>query len=194
MLVHACGARVGAGWAAGNPLPERQVLLPGRGVTRRACSWQDEAAGPAQEETTPANDASDQAAAFPFRSVQGSVEICLIRKRDGKAWGIPKGMVDPGDTLEETALNEAEEEAGLEGRLVGASIGSYEYEKWGVVFSVATYLLEVRVEHATWDEMSWRERRWWPLDEVAELLAKHPVRPLLPRVVRALSTRGKPVG
>jgi 8-oxo-dGTP pyrophosphatase MutT (NUDIX family) len=103
-------------------------------------------------------------------------------------------MVDPGDTLEETALNEAEEEAGLEGRLVGASIGSYEYEKWGVVFSVTTYLLEVRIEHATWDEMSLRERRWWPLDEVAGVLAKHPVRPLLPSLIRALSTRGKPVG
>jgi 8-oxo-dGTP pyrophosphatase MutT (NUDIX family) len=194
MLVHACGARVGAGWVAGNPLPKRHLLRPRRCVTRRAHSWQDEAAGPAQEETTPANDASHQAAAFPFRSVKGSVEICLIRKRDGKVWGIPKGMVDPGDTLEETALNEAEEEAGLEGRLVGASIGRYEYEKWGVVFSVATYLLEVQIEHATWDEMSFRERRWWPIGKVADLLAKHPVRPLLPRVIRALSTRGKPVG
>jgi 8-oxo-dGTP pyrophosphatase MutT (NUDIX family) len=193
MLVHACGARVGAGWAAGNPLPERQVLLPGRGVTRRACSWQDEAAGPAQEETTPANDASDQAAAFPFRSVKGSVEICLIRSETGRR-GASRRDGGSGDTLEETALNEAEEEAGLEGRLVGASIGSYEYEKWGVVLSVATYLLEVQVEHATWDEMSWRERRWWPLDEVAGLLAKHPVRPLLPSVIRALSIRGKPVG
>ena len=103
-------------------------------------------------------------------------------------------MVDPGDTLEETALNEAEEEAGLEGRVVGASIGNYEYEKWGLVLSVATFLLEVQVEHVTWDEMRFRERRWWPLDEVAGLLSKHPVRPLLPSVVRALSTRGKPVG
>jgi len=103
-------------------------------------------------------------------------------------------MVDPGDTLEETALNEAEEEAGLEGRVVGASIGNYEYEKWGLVLSVATFLLEVQVEHVTWDEMRFRERRWWPLDEVAGLLSKHPVRPLLPSVVRALSTRGKPAG
>jgi 8-oxo-dGTP pyrophosphatase MutT (NUDIX family) len=103
-------------------------------------------------------------------------------------------MVDPGDTLEETALNEAEEEAGLEGRLVGAAIGNYEYEKWGVVYSVATYLLEVQIEHDEWDEMRLRERRWWPRDEATDLLARHPVRPLLPSAIRALSTRGKPVG
>ena len=34
-------------------------------------------------------------------------EVCLIRKKQSTAWGIPKGLVDPGDTHEETALNEA---------------------------------------------------------------------------------------
>ena len=136
------------------------------------------------------SDASAQAAAIPFRRTDAGVKVCLIRKKGAKAWGIPKGLVDPGDTLEETALNETEEEAGLGGRVVGRAIGHYEYEKWETVLSVAVYLLEVLEEHASWDEDHFRERRWWPLDEAIALLSRHPVQPLLGRVMRALTTPG----
>ena len=77
-----------------------------------------------------------QAAAIAFRGTDRGVEVCLIRKRNSQTWGIPKGMVDPGDTLEETALNETWEEAGMDGRLVGAPVGKYEYEKWESTFTV----------------------------------------------------------
>jgi 8-oxo-dGTP pyrophosphatase MutT (NUDIX family) len=52
-------------------------------------------------------------------------------------------LVDPGDTPEETALNEAWEEAGLRGRLIGDVVGTYEYEKWNTTFAVTVYLMEV---------------------------------------------------
>ena len=58
-----------------------------------------------------------QAAVVAYRRVGDAVEVCLIRRLTTTVWGIPKGLVDPGDTLEETALNEAWEEAGLKGRL-----------------------------------------------------------------------------
>ena len=85
----------------------------------------------------------EQAAAIAFRRVGGSLQICLIRRKDSQKWGIPKGLVDPGSTREQTALNETWEEAGLRGRLIGESIGVYAYEKWGTTFTVAVYLLEV---------------------------------------------------
>jgi 8-oxo-dGTP pyrophosphatase MutT (NUDIX family) len=61
------------------------------------------------------SDLPNQAAAIVFRRKDQNIEACLIRKKDSESWGIPKGLIDPGDTQEETALNEAWEEAGLRG-------------------------------------------------------------------------------
>jgi 8-oxo-dGTP pyrophosphatase MutT (NUDIX family) len=134
-----------------------------------------------------------QAAAIPFRRIGENVQVCLIRRKGSEAWGIPKGLVDPGDTSEETALNETWEEAGLRGRLIGDSIGIYRYEKWGKTFTVAVYVLEVLEQEGSWQEASFRERRWIPFAEAISLLSSHPVRPLLDcatRVLAGLSGRG----
>jgi 8-oxo-dGTP pyrophosphatase MutT (NUDIX family) len=40
------------------------------------------------------------------------------RERDGGTWTLPKGTPIPGETLEETALREVEEETGLKVRIV----------------------------------------------------------------------------
>lgn len=122
-----------------------------------------------------------QAAAIAVRRSGETFEVCLIRKKQSQTWGIPKGLVDPGDTHEETALNEAWEEAGLKGRLIGDVVGTYEYEKWNATFAVAVYLMEVLEQHAEWQEAGFRERRWASFAEAASLLRDHPVRPLLDR-------------
>jgi len=124
-----------------------------------------------------------QAAAIPLaRTKSGSVEVCLIRRRDSAAWGIPKGFIDPGHTPGEAALTEAYEEAGVSGRLLGESIGSYLYTKRNVRYSVAVFLMEVLEEETTWPEMRLRLRQWHRMDEALSLLKRHPVHPLLPRV------------
>jgi len=120
-----------------------------------------------------------QAAAIPFRRIGETVQVCLIRRKDSEAWGIPKGLVDPGDRRDQTALNETWEEAGLRGRLIGDSIGTYRYEKWGMTFTVAVYLVEVLEQEDRWQEASFRERRWISFAEAVSLLSGHPVRPLL---------------
>jgi 8-oxo-dGTP pyrophosphatase MutT (NUDIX family) len=123
-----------------------------------------------------------QAGVIAVRRAGGDVEMCLIRRRESRGWGIPKGMVERGDTLEETALNEAWEEAGLRGRLIGGAIGTYEYEKWDLDLIVAVYVMDVLEQHDDWDEAHFRERTWASLGEAAALLADHPVFPLLQRV------------
>ena len=122
-----------------------------------------------------------QAAAIAVRRKNGAYEVCLIRRKGSNSWGIPKGMVDPGDTREDTALKEAWEEAGISGRLVGAAIGSYEYKKWSATLEVAVYLMEVLKQHAEWEEASFRERRWTSFDDAAAMLAGHPARAFLDR-------------
>jgi 8-oxo-dGTP pyrophosphatase MutT (NUDIX family) len=123
-----------------------------------------------------------QAAVVPVRRTGGStVEICLIRRKRSSKWGIPKGFVDPGDTRKQAALTEAREEAGLSGHLVGESIGSYEYKKWGLRLTVAVFLMEVLEEHSAWEEMRIRERRWFSVEDAYALLEDHAVWPLLGR-------------
>lgn len=130
----------------------------------------------------------EQAAVIAVRRDGERIQVCLIRRRGSDAWGIPKGLVDPGDDRVTTALNEAWEEAGLKGWLVGDIVGTYEYEKWNIAFTVAVYLMEVVEQHAEWQEDGFRERRWMSFSEAASLLDDHPVRPLLDAANRAASS------
>ncbi|MCB1182479.1 NUDIX domain-containing protein, partial [bacterium] len=65
-----------------------------------------------------------------------------------------------GETSEETALNEAWEEAGLRGDIVGEPVGTYVYSKWNGTFAVEIHLMEVTGQDATWPEDHIRERHW----------------------------------
>ena len=129
----------------------------------------------------------EQAAAIPIRRAGRALQICVIRRKDASKWGIPKGLVDPGDTHEETALNEAWEEAGINGRLLGAAIGTYRYRKWGTRLTVAVYVMEVLEQAERWEESAFRQRRWVPFAEAGVLLADHPVAPLLDRAHRLVT-------
>jgi 8-oxo-dGTP pyrophosphatase MutT (NUDIX family) len=128
-----------------------------------------------------------QAAVIPMRSgVLGGMEICLIRRKIAAKWGIPKGFIERGQTWSETALNEAFEEAGVCGRVVGDSIGSYEYQKGVVTLTVVVFVMEVVDEQTSWPESRWRERQWCSVDTAKERLERHRVRPLLDRLPDSL--------
>ena len=130
-----------------------------------------------------------QVAVIPVRrSAGGSLQVCLIRRRGSGKWGIPKGFIDPGFSHARAALAEADEEAGLDGRVVGGAIGTYEYEKRSRSLTVAVYVMEVHVERATWLEMRWRKRRWYSLKEAGARLKGHHVSALYERVRSKLYT------
>ena len=129
-----------------------------------------------------------QAAAVPFRvDGRGRIEILLIRRRDKRKWGIPKGLVDPGDAPRDTALIESDEEAGVTGNVVGEPLGEYTYEKFGGTCRVSVFALRVTEERETFLEQRARERRWYPLDEAVETVAREDVG----EMIRALATRLK---
>jgi 8-oxo-dGTP pyrophosphatase MutT (NUDIX family) len=122
------------------------------------------------------------------RRGNNGLELCLTRRKDSRKWGIPKGFIDRGDTPEEAALNEAVEEAGLRGSLIGDAIGTYDYRKWNAHLTVSVFLMNVLEEEEEWEEMRIRERSWHSLEEATELLAAHPIRPLWDRVRESLAT------
>lgn len=69
---------------------------------------------------------SDAAGCVVYRHDHGAVpQILLIRDQYGR-WTIPKGHLDPGETEEQAAAREVEEETGVTGTL-GAFIGVIVY-------------------------------------------------------------------
>ncbi len=127
-----------------------------------------------------------QAAAIPLRS--GS--ICLVTSRSGKRWVIPKGIIDPGKTAGEIALQEAWKEAGLSGVLEPTPVGTYLYEKYGGTCHVTVFRMHVSTCADDWPEGTQRERVWVSPAEALERLDD----PGLQRIVRAALSRttGRP--
>jgi 8-oxo-dGTP pyrophosphatase MutT (NUDIX family) len=104
-----------------------------------------------------ANDAYiRQAGAIPLRDKR----LCLITSRNGKRWVIPKGLIDPGHTAGETALQEAWEEAGLVGTLDPEPIGSFLYDKYGGTCHVTVFAMRVTEVLTDWPERDFRQRAW----------------------------------
>lgn len=117
-----------------------------------------------------------QVCSVPFRRHGDGVEFCLITSLKKKRWIFPKGIVDPGETVEETALKESFEEAGLDGNVLGPPLGEYEDSKWGALLSVTVVLMEVTRCEANWPEAEVRQRRWVAAEDATELLAKESMR------------------
>jgi 8-oxo-dGTP pyrophosphatase MutT (NUDIX family) len=86
--------------------------------------------------------------------------VCLITSRGGKRWVVPKGCLEPGKTAGQIALQEAWEEAGLLGTLEREPIGSYAYEKFGNVYHVTAFVMEVTEARVDWPESLERDRIW----------------------------------
>ena len=128
-----------------------------------------------------------QAAAIPIRRRGEAVQVCLIRKRLAGSWGIPKGTVESGETHASTALNEAWEEAGVRGRVIGDALGTYIYEKYGRPLTVMVFVMEVLEHHKDWIEAGLRERKWVSREEAGTLLIEHPAHAFLDRALRLFS-------
>lgn len=108
----------------------------------------------------------DQSAVVPFRSRAGTLEILLISSRKKKRWVIPKGVKEPELSAQESAEKEALEEAGIDGTVLPAAIGSYEYQKWNGVCYVEVFVMAVEKVREEWLE-SYRDREWVSVDEAA---------------------------
>lgn len=129
-----------------------------------------------------------QAAAIPFRHTEaGELEVLLIRWKDADKWGVPKGLIDPGNTARETAEIESLEEAGISGELQDAELGQFDYAKFRGTCRVRVFALRVTTEHAEYLETGHRIRQWFTLETAAKCVAREPLKAMiraLPKSVR----------
>jgi len=105
-----------------------------------------------------------QAAAIPVKNNK----VCLVTSSNGKRWVIPKGLIYPGRTATETALNEAWEEAGLVGALSKDPVGSYLYSKLDRTYHVVVFVLQVTTAAEDWPERDLRQRIWVSVERALE--------------------------
>jgi 8-oxo-dGTP pyrophosphatase MutT (NUDIX family) len=135
--------------------------------------------GPHHEETSAGGLVVDMA---------GGARAALIARygREGLLrWSLPKGHVEGGETIEEAAVREVEEETGIRGRIV-APLGAIDY--W---FSAGRRRVHKTVHHhlllATGgvlcdSDLEVAEVAWFPLAEVACRLAHDDERRLIATV------------
>jgi 8-oxo-dGTP pyrophosphatase MutT (NUDIX family) len=112
----------------------------------------------------------DQSSAVPIVGDGEGVRLVLVTSRKGKRWTFPKGVIEPNLTPQESAAQEALEEAGVLGEINAERIGSYTYEKWGGTCTVQVFGLAVLRVLDEWQEADVRERRIVPPAEAWRLL------------------------
>ena len=115
---------------------------------------------------------------------EAGLQLLLITSKERRRWVIPKGNPIPFFLNHESAAREAFEEAGVEGRLAAAPVGTYRYHKRrrsgasGPAI-VTVYPLLVTREAADWPERGERERRWFALAEAAEAVEEPDLKALI---------------
>lgn len=109
------------------------------------------------------------AGAVVWRGDPANPEIALIHRPHYDDWSLPKGKVDPGESLPTTAAREIEEETGFHVRL-GKLIGKVTYPVQGrtkvVYYWAAFYLSGTYTPNDETDEL-----RWVPIDQAQQLLS-----------------------
>jgi len=117
------------------------------------------------------------------RSIRGRPHVAAIRPQGRpRVWALPKGKIDPGESVLEAAVREVREETGVEGRLV-EKLGDVRYiytatwegAKGERISKVVTFFLLTagrgrigEIEDAMRVEVA--DAQWLPLDEAPRLL------------------------
>ena len=129
-----------------------------------------------------------QVAAIPFRlDAEGGVEVLLITSNTTKRFIVPKGWPMKGKSGKKAAMIEAEEEAGVTGKILKLPLGTYDYWKRlktrFINVRVTVYLLEVESILADWQESARRHRAWLSPEDAAILVDE----PELGTLVRSMN-------
>jgi len=128
-------------------------------------------------------DIRTQFGALCYRIRQDKVQVLLVTSRTTKRWILPKGWPIDGATPANAAAQEAWEEAGVEGRLMGNCLGIYSYTKVdtneGLPCVVAIFPIKVKRLRSIYPEADQRVRKWFSLKKASDLLTEPELRQLV---------------
>ncbi len=131
-----------------------------------------------------------------YRKLEGSLETVLCGRDNPIRWSLAKGTPDPGETLEQTALREVQEETGLE-TVIEARIKSIDYwfsDKNGDVRyhkTVHFYLMAPVGGHIGLHDPEFDEVQWFPYDVALSSLTYANEVEVLRQALDLISQQGK---
>lgn len=108
-----------------------------------------------------------------YQEREGEMWVALVATREGEVWGLPKGLMEKGETPLQTALREVREEAGLEAEPM-ADLGYIEYwyrdSATKVLFHkfVHYFLLSHAGGHVSEHDWEVEDARWFTIEEALE--------------------------
>lgn len=114
-------------------------------------------------------------------------KVLLITSRGSRRWIIPKGWTMPDRSHAAAALQEAWEEAGVQGEAAESPVGHYHYDKilkGGRALPIEVRVFRVLVTNLSdeFREAGQRRRRWFSPLKAASLVAE----PELQQILRSL--------
>jgi 8-oxo-dGTP pyrophosphatase MutT (NUDIX family) len=124
-----------------------------------------------------------QAGAIAVRQRGNEPEVVLVRSRRTGDWIFPKGHIEEGESADETAVRELEEEAGVTGEALTV-VGSSRFRLDGEQFEVTYYLVRSLSSQRS-PEM--REVKWFRFGEARTLLEFADARRLLDKAEKLVS-------
>ncbi len=123
------------------------------------------------------------------RSLMAAALIGRLDRRGRLLWSLPKGHIETGETAEQAAVREVEEETGIIGRVL-APLGTIDFwfvaEDRRVHKTVHHYLMRALGGELSDADVEVAEVAWVPLDELERRLAYADERRLIRHVTTLL--------
>jgi 8-oxo-dGTP pyrophosphatase MutT (NUDIX family) len=114
---------------------------------------------------------SDQSSAAQNNAT--SVEVVLVGRSRSGMWALPKGTPQTGETLEQVAVREVQEETGLEVRLItyiGSISYSFIHDKVRFQKQVRHFLFEAIGGDTSLHDAEYDSVKWFSIPEALRLL------------------------
>ena len=126
------------------------------------------------------------------RLANGKIEFLLMQDHRSR-WTIPKGHVESGETLEQTALREMQEEAGLTKLKIVDRLDKvhFFYRREGKLIFMTTFIFLMEAldpeEPLVLEDIEWvLDLKWFPPDQARALIEYKGTKLLLDMVVQKL--------
>jgi 8-oxo-dGTP pyrophosphatase MutT (NUDIX family) len=126
-----------------------------------------------------------QAGGVVYRRVRGTISFLIVRSSDDEVWLFPKGHVESGESPEEAAVREVQEEAGIDADVV-APLGRERYQRGNFDVHVTYFLLRFRAAAASTED---REIRWCTYADARRRLSFEELRGVLSKAYEVVRER-----
>ena len=124
-----------------------------------------------------------QSAVIPYRKKNKTLQIMLITSRGSGRWVLPKGNIEADMTPRQSAIVEAFEEAGINGRVPKSRFGEYVYQKVDkkkkMSCRVEVFEMQVTTILTNWPEKFQRNRSWMTIEEAVDSINEKELKTML---------------